>query len=99
MNCKPGDLAIVVRGEPENNGIMLRVHEFDPADCTWTFSDASRPITVFLGSCKDGFASCTADGNAWVLDCELMPIRDNDGEDEMLRIAGLPAHKETERTA
>ena len=82
MNCKPGDLAVIVRSMAGNEGLIVEViehselsPEYDwliraPRAIRWAFGDISD-----IGHAKD---SC------------LRPIRDNDGEDEMLRIVGKP---------
>ena len=76
MNCKPGDMAIVVRSERRQHGkivecISLFVHPLWPGEPCWRVRPALE-----LG--------------AWCHDFQLRPIRDSDGEDEILRIAGLP---------
>lgn len=83
MNCKPGDLAIVVSGSPaENVGRVItclrwvRLFDID----FWYYEGA----LVFEGE----RCPLVAD------DC-LRPLRPDEGTDEMLRIAGLPAPRET----
>lgn len=97
MNCKPGDLAVFVKGPPENIGIFARVIKCDWSDNTWTYCDASRPVQMWCNGAKDGAYSSTAEagGNAWLEDRDIRPIRDSDGTDEMIRIAGLPQERVT----
>lgn len=87
MNCKPGDLAIVVRSAAGNLGKVVRCirlateaekHElcFFQREAMW-FTDT--PMTSTWG-CVDTL----------MFDAYLRPIRDSDGEDEMLRIVGKP---------
>ena len=76
MNCKPGDLAIVVSEQsPQHTGkVVTVVRAFDRNSwiCTpWLRTTRGQPI-------------------AWC-DCALRPIRDNDKEDETLTWAGKPA--------
>lgn len=83
MKCKPGDLVIL------------------------TGCDAPA-LRHYVGSIRTVRQPCDVWPNSWDLDPkvigsngleaswadkDLIPIRDNDGEDEMIRIAGLP-HKE-----
>ncbi|MFA5898103.1 MAG: hypothetical protein WC829_03200 [Hyphomicrobium sp.] len=91
MNCKPGDLAIIVRSEAGNLGKIVRCikvlrNEFWTGPSLGTRMTATLEIDIPLAS-WDGVVS------NHIADDQLRPIRDNDGEDEMIRIAGLP-HKE-----
>lgn len=88
MNCKQGDLAVIVRSYAGNEGKIVR---------------CLRLLKGAVQRAPDGSLHC---GDAWEVDCllkgcrgkygriimdeQMRPIRDNDGEDEMLRIAGLP---------
>lgn len=92
MNCKQGDLAIVVRSVAGNAGKIVRCEKF-------------VPNLKLVG--RDGR---TGSGPGWAIDpplpgwsgrltyrafdSALRPIRDSDGEDEILRIAGKPTVKE-----
>lgn len=88
MNCKAGDLAIIVRSFAGNEGSIVRCVEYVGVRSfkivgdqpTWKID---RKIKTMSGYMSD-------------LACDefLKPIRDSDDEDEMLRIAGLPK-KET----
>lgn len=89
MQCKPGDLAIVVNDyeHPENNGALLRIlkpalpGEFDiPAD--WV----GQPLSTF----RFDDATIEPGSNAIVAyrDAELKPLRDNDEDDETIAWAG-----------
>ena len=88
MNCKQGDLAVIVRSYAGNEGKIVQCLRFVP---NW----------IRIGA--DGWECC---GPAWevdrtlpkmtgwrsniIADSQLRPLRDNDGEDEMLRLVGLP---------
>lgn len=89
MNCKPGDLAVVVRSVSGNLGKVVRVRvmindvEFIDGSklrC-WTFEGPTmfgslgRLVTVIPDEC-------------------LRPLRDNPGQDETLTWAGLPNKQE-----
>ena len=80
MNCRPNDLAVIVRGVPaENIGKVITVTELFPfiGINAWRYEGA-RLLGEYGGEC---FA---------VDDKALRPIRDQDGTDEILRIAGKP---------
>lgn len=90
MNCKPGDLAVIVNAQVLSNiGKILTVTRYE------------RNVLMKDGSRMDGwrfegpYLPGLFGGRANIVeDDALRPIRDNDGEDEILRIAGYP-HKET----
>ena len=89
MRCKVGDLCIVVgalrRSDPNGaRGCVAEIvgHGDFPADWLVVIPNKSH-------------LSETGKWNAY--DTDLLPIRDNDGEDEILRIAGRPV--ETVRQA
>lgn len=92
MNCKPGDLAVMVYSTCGNEGKIVRCEVYIgdvlalwPDGTERTLVDAWRldqPVRGFDGR----FTNLTPD--AW-----LRPIRDNDGEDETLQWAPVP-HKE-----
>lgn len=76
MNCKQGDLAVVVRSYNGQHGaivecVQLFEHPLFPGEPCWEV----RP-PLLLG--------------AWCHDDQLRPLRDNDGEDEILRLVGKP---------
>lgn len=97
LNCKPGDLAIIVRSSYDNTGKIVHVKRMLGLQPVWggykwcIGLSASSPcwLAEAVGSPING-----ARGDPWqeapVPDIALRPLRDNPGEDEMLRIAGLP---------
>lgn len=94
MNCKPGDLAFIVQDEPRcgdaNIGRIVRVLD-EPAPMlsglhNWCV-EADSPLLVAHVDYKD---YQYAHHRAWHPDAWLRPIRDQPGEDEMLRITGKP---------
>jgi hypothetical protein len=87
MNCKQGDLAIIVEGLQAGN-IVRCVSRYDGP---W----AGVPYAPGWIVDRHLINRCGRFQNA-VGDCALRPIRDNDGEDEMLRIAGKPREVETQ---
>ena len=81
MNCKQGDVAVVVRSESGNEGKIVRCLE-----CvfkSWPFGVGPRWVTD--PPLNNLFYSAIP-----ILDSWLKPLRDSEGEDEMLRIAGFP---------
>jgi hypothetical protein len=78
MNCKPGDLAVIVRARlaPPLLGRLVKCIAPRDDDAWWVDIPLTCPVT----------------GETWfsVYDRALRPIRDQDGEDEILRIAGKP---------
>lgn len=90
MNCKPGDLAVILwtRNYPENIGALVRVLHDSPNGPLpeyghqWSVEPLQRVMTS-IGKAGPG-------GEFSMPDRFLRPLRDNDGDDEMLRIAGKP---------
>lgn len=91
MNCNPGDLAIVIRSCCGNEGkivrcVKLHLHvQFTKQDGSFLHDDGWQTNPALHG--WNGKATLTPDH-------ALRPIRQTDGEDEMLRIAGNPQTKE-----
>lgn len=85
LNCKQGDLAVVVRSYAGNEGKIVRC----------------MSLTEYAGALGFGprwFTEPTLFG-VWgepqaPLDACLRPLRDTEGEDEMLCIAGRPQERE-----
>ena len=88
MNCKQGDLAVIVRSSAGNEYKIVRCLRFIPrllqlgrngrvmeTPC-W---EIDTPLRGFLGTI-----------DCFISDSQLRPLRDSDGEDEMLRLAGRP---------
>lgn len=91
MNCKPGDLAVIIRSEAGNEGKILRVIRFVGEVPGWVGSDRWETDTLVPG--KLGGWSCA------VQDSNLRPIRDpgDDAVDETLQ--RLPAPHRAKETA
>lgn len=95
LNCKPGDLAVVVRhaGRIEADGqfvevpplglIVRCVHAEENSGHMWVIEE-TRVHLVMSGGMPFS-TNITAIGDEY-----LRPLRDSGGEDEMLRIAGRP---------
>lgn len=88
MNCKQGDLAIVVMSEAGNEGRIVRCVKFVGKRrwhskyrgmeelATWNIDP---PLASWMGNLK-----------IEAPDCALRPIRDQHGDDETLAWAGKP---------
>lgn len=96
MNCQQGDIAIVVRSTAGNDGAIVTclrlasLAEKRAVCLDRCYDDAPVWVTDRLLKSvhtKDG-SSAPPDNLA--PDSILRPIRDNDGEDEILRLAGKP---------
>lgn len=97
MNCKPGDLAIVIGDDPGcecNIGAMVRILAPTPGTDPgyWGFEEASRPLKMTeVDDPSDVFwvSSSYHPDFAWIgiKDRHLLPIRDpgDDAVDETLR--------------
>jgi hypothetical protein len=89
LNCKPGDMAVVVRSSAGNEGKIVCCIRLS----NWTgligpsgtmnhgaVWEVDRPLRAWSG-----------ESNHFVLDKSLRPIRDNPGEDETLSWAEIPS--------
>ena len=87
LNCKPGDLAVIVRAQTlkQNIGAIVCVVEFlGGPENVW------RVKTLHPMQRRDGKIVQTG-GFGRVRDFSLRPIRDNDGEDETLQWIDVPS--------
>jgi hypothetical protein len=84
MNCKQGDLAVIVRSVAGNEGAVVTCLELvgRPA---WYMKELPGPIWRV-----DRILRGKLFNTDKVADIQLRPLRDSDGEDEILRIAGRP---------
>ena len=102
MNCKPGDLAIVVRSVAGNEGKIVRCLAVIPTGTLlkgYTTAGIGWLTDIPLNQCLENRNGTyvRADYLPFALHSFLSPIRDQDGEDEMIRIAGKPKTKEHSR--
>ena len=97
MNCKPGDLCVVVAeyaGCEKNIGVMLTVVRAI-GDSRWEFKDATRPVKVVdvddgtVAYCLSSYDDPRYD--VWVEDRHLVPVRPDDLEDETPTVRELEA--------
>lgn len=94
MNCKPGDLAVIVAGFPENVGGLVRVIAIDPllSDLRpwWQVETLSTLVYALEWSGNQIVGSIPPGSTSSVADEHIRPIRDQDGDDETLIWAGKP---------
>ena len=82
LNCKPGDLAVVVRSTAGNEGKFCTVLRLATASERYQAQFLSgEPMWVT----DVQFMSTWGDFCALMFDAYLSPIHDNDGEDETLQ--------------
>lgn len=84
LNCKQGDLAVIVRSAAGNEGAVVTCLEL-VARPYWFAGEMPGP-TWRVDRMLRGRAFPTD----VVADIQLRPLRDSDGEDEVLRLAGRP---------
>lgn len=95
MNCKPGDIAIIVRSEAGNVGRIVEVGEWCEAlmhPCLLNVESGWEVRGNLLA--RNGLGDVMPVNFGVVPDARLRPLRDNEGEDEILRIAGKPVGHE-----
>lgn len=105
LNCRPGDLAVIVRSDPllRNEGVIVKVDRWADAR-----SFMNRPIGSEKGAANakagwicegrhrqfarysDGSWSVVEFEIGVIPDSELKPLRDNDEVDETLRFEYAP---------
>ena len=83
MNCKQGDLAIVVRSYAGNEGKIVRCLRF-VGSVPGYYLDHDHWLVDTVITSNLGYK------DPYFPDKILRPIRDQPGEDEILRIAGRP---------
>ena len=88
MNCKQGDLAVIVRSRAGNEGRILTCLRLAKAcECEAESVAWSGPVWVTDADIPTSWGETTR----LYPDERLRPLRASDGEDEMLRLVGLPA--------
>ncbi len=87
MNCKQGDLAIIVRSRAGNEGKVLTCLRLaTSSECKSESVAWSGPVWVTDADIPDTWGETTR----LYPDERLRPLRDSDGEDEVLRLVGRP---------
>lgn len=100
MNCKPGDLAVIVRSQffPQEVGLLVEVVELVNAGAYFVAPDgvAYRPtacawLIKYMGSCQKAQKGPGLLRFALWIDSCLRPIRPGDLEDETPTVRELEA--------
>lgn len=89
LNCKPGDLAVIVRSTCGNEGKIVRCIELHPAG-----TDNSPIFKGPIWEIDAPIPSTWGDQTPYCPDSQLRPLRDNQGADETLTWLDVPT-KET----
>lgn len=103
LRCKPGDLAVIVASCPLYGALVSVLHaapfmdfmlpdghnHVGVAPGSWVVESLGKPFDAPCG--RDGVTTRRRETRFGVCeDHQLRPLRDADGEDEVLRIAGKP---------
>jgi hypothetical protein len=90
MNCRPGDLAVVIKNQHGQQGALVNVDAAYKQAGWWVCTPLSRIRT---------WDQPIHSGRVCIHDDALRPLRDpgDDATDETLIYAGLPAEKTKER--
>ena len=93
MRCRQGDLAVIVRSVAGNEGKIVRCVKFVP---DLVLCRPGNTLSPALPGWRVDPPMWSAHGtlSRHAFDYQLRPIRDNDGEDEILRVVGKPNVKE-----
>jgi hypothetical protein len=83
LNCRPGDLAVITHSWAGNEGKIVQCVRLVAGGLGWIEDGPRWEIDRAVPS-KNGYPVFS------VADCCLRPLRDSDGEDEMLRLVGRP---------
>ena len=88
MHCKQGDLAVIVSSSAGNDGKFVTCLRLIPSMPMLMPNGRTVRTDCWLVDAR--LMGCKGQVDSFVADAQLRPIRDIEGEDEMLRIAGLP---------
>ena len=95
LNCKAGDLAVVVKSHAGNEGRIVRV--IRAADVSQNVGFDGSHYWLVQGRLCDGVCSWSVahGGDGIFEDWKLRPIRDTPGEDESLLWCPVPSERVT----
>ena len=90
MNCKPGDLAVIVKSLTGLEGKIVRCLHLAES----RHFDLDGRMVLSDGGLRWVLETPVLNGEGGMLytyaDARLRPLRDSDGEDEVLRMVGRP---------
>ena len=86
LNCKQGDLAVIVRStvNPQTVGMIVQCVKYKPSPIAGPAWEIDRSVAPHV---QIGMFIHAAD---WIRDANLRPLRDNDGTDETLTWRDVP---------
>jgi len=93
MNCKPGDIAIRVRAYADSYipvGTLVRCISLIPGMAIMEGVTSNSTATDVWDVEWNGKRKAKDGILLGIPDAHLRPIRDSEGDDEMIRIAGIP---------
>jgi hypothetical protein len=91
MNCRPGDLAVMVRSDAGNEGAVVEVVSFVGPyqfECGKCVNDAW--LCKVPPSMERHRGRSSLPGHLHISDSKLRPLRDSDGQDESLSWKEVP---------
>ena len=89
LNCRLGDLAVIVRSDGDNEGTVVQCVGLYVGP--WLHADGTVGPTEPGWWIARPFRSRRSGRMVWcVADRRLQPLRGGDGDDEVLRLVGLP---------
>jgi len=95
LNCQQGDMARIIRSEAGNRDKIVQcVRAIGPKKVLWP---DDRFTDEYLWEIDRDLPRMDGRTTRMIPDSCLRPIRDQPGEDEMLRIAGRPREVEAPR--
>lgn len=91
LRCKPGDLAVIVNAGTTCQHLIGRIVRVRKAHSLPWLARGPWGWTYYGARLKNRTGSVIT----YLNDCALRPLRDDPGQDETLRLAGLPAPQAT----
>ena len=90
MNCKQGDLAVIARSTAGNEGKVLTCLRLATSAQVFAEGFTCGDWLGIVWETDASLADSWGNGTSLYPDCRLRPLRDSEGEDEMLRLVGRP---------
>ena len=89
LNCKQGDIAVIVRSAAGNEGKIVQCLRLE-MKLMACWPDGIQRLEPQWET-DTPLRGCFGRVDRFVADSRLRPLRDSDGEDEVLRLVGLSA--------